>query len=100
MSFNATSFKPGHKAHPNSYKEGTIDYRKRPFRNEHQRLKNRFIRELKAEFGPELTASQKEHIALAGEYKARLVKGEKLDDVTAVMLGNALRRELAVLSGD
>jgi hypothetical protein len=58
---------------------------------------------LLTEYGPEpeLTVSQKESIYLAAEYKARLkLKGDQLDEATLVMLGRALRREMAVLAGD
>jgi hypothetical protein len=59
---NATSFKPGHKPIPNSYREGSVDYRVRGFRDERKRMKTKFIRALVEEYGPELTASQMAHV--------------------------------------
>jgi hypothetical protein len=69
--------------------------------SEHQRLKSKFFRALKMEYGPELTASQKEHITNIANIRARLqLQGETIDHVTFVMLINAERRELEKLAGD
>jgi hypothetical protein len=101
MPLNATSFKPGHKAHPNRYQNGSMDYRTPSVRTEHERLAAKFFRDLKREYGPELTVSQKEHVTNIANIRARLqVYGEKIDHQTFVLLVNAERRELEKLSGD
>jgi hypothetical protein len=64
----------------------------------YQRLAAKFKRALKSEYGPELTASQKEHITNIANIRARLqLQGENIDHPTFVMLINAERRELESL---
>jgi hypothetical protein len=82
-------FQKGHPYHPP----------KQPrLRSEYERLKKKFIRALKKDYGPHLTAPQIQHITNAAGIKARLeLQGEQLDHVTYAMLVNAQRRELRSL---
>jgi hypothetical protein len=81
-------FEKGHPFYPPKYSS-----------TEHERLKNKFIRALKKEYGPDLTVPQLEAIENAADMKARLrLLGEKADPLTAAKLIKTMRHELDALN--
>jgi hypothetical protein len=84
------TFKKGHKFHP----------RKQPLNgsSEYERLKKQFIRELKKEYGPELTFKQKAHIISAAGIMARLqLEGKDISHADYRELNTELRHGLEAL---
>jgi hypothetical protein len=64
----------------------------------YERLVKKFIRKLKREYGPDLTAKQQEHINTAAHARARLtLRGEQMEDADFVLVSNAERRALESL---
>ena len=93
MTLNATSFKVGHPWHsPKRPRAGTTEL---------TRLRKRLARELRNEFGPELTASQLAYINAAAEAGARLqLQPESAHPLAIANLMDAQRHALQALEGD
>jgi hypothetical protein len=82
-------YQPGHPYHP---PKASING------SEYERLVKKFIRKLKREYGPDLTAKQIEHINTAAHARARLtLRGEQMEDADFVLVSNAERRALESL---
>ena len=85
-----TQFKPGHPPYPPP--AGTTEL---------TRLKRRIARELKAEYGPELTGSQLAYINAAAEAGARLqLQPQDAHPLAIANLMDAQRHALQALEGD
>ena len=67
--------------------------------SEYERLKKKFIRELKNEYGPELTFKQRAHIDSAAGIMARLqLEGKDIDHANYRELNTELRHGLEALN--
>ena len=93
MTLNATSFKVGHPWHsPKHPRAGTTEL---------TRLRKRLARELREEFGPDLSATQRAYINAAAEAGARLqLQPESAHPLAIANLMDAQRHALQALEGD
>jgi hypothetical protein len=91
MTLNATSFKTGWHA-PKRPRAGTTEL---------TRLRKRLARELRKEFGPDLSATQRAYINAAAEAGARLqLQPESAHPLAIANLMDAQRHALQALEGD